>query len=216
MKTEKMNEILGEVIHIAAQAELASDEEIKRQAIGDIYDALSVVMPVDHGSAGRESAGRGGTPGTGESAGREGTPGTGEPGTLQGMAKFLKITDRLQLVRFRGPDFVKLVGRTTAHDGQPPHCYEIKVTKLERGGIAEARMDDKALFIISTPISWLNAEKLSISAMHRFEKERLYNNRKKHIQQKKRKQRESAGREGTPGTGEDAGREGTPGTGKEA
>jgi len=193
MKTEKLNELLGEVIHIACAAELASDEQIKVQAIGDIYDALASVMPVDHGTKAKvEGEGE-------EKAVRDGADRTG-------FAKFLKISDNLQLFRFRGADFVKLVGRTAAHDGQPPHCYEIKVTKLERGGIAEAKMDDKFLFSVRTHLQWLTAEKLSISAMHRFEKERIARNQRKKNRHKRHQaaKREAAGREGAARTGEEA------------
>jgi len=47
-KINKINELIGEIIHIACQAELMDDEQIKRQALGDIADALASVVPVDY------------------------------------------------------------------------------------------------------------------------------------------------------------------------
>jgi len=49
------NEIFGEVLHMASQAMVADDVNVKRAAIGDIVDALASVIPSERagGHAGR-------------------------------------------------------------------------------------------------------------------------------------------------------------------
>ena len=54
----KLTEVITEVIHTACQAELVYDEEIQRQALGDIYETIGKVLklPADASSVRGEAS----------------------------------------------------------------------------------------------------------------------------------------------------------------
>jgi len=117
MNEKKIDAVIGEVIHIACQAELAADEQVKRQALGDIYDALASVLPVDHSRTGRAP-----TPGVAtdrrDSAGREGTPGTVKDGkvvvykTPQHILDFIAEIANVPFADMADPALLKGVAET--------------------------------------------------------------------------------------------------------
>lgn len=69
----KLTEVITDIIHTACQAELVYDEEIQRQALGDIYETIGKVLnrTVAAPATGEATAGRGGRDGTGEATPEE-------------------------------------------------------------------------------------------------------------------------------------------------
>lgn len=47
----KLSPIITDIVHTATQASLADDEQIQRQGLADIYDAIASVLHVDHRAA---------------------------------------------------------------------------------------------------------------------------------------------------------------------
>jgi len=199
----KIEELIQEIIHIACQAEISADDQVKRQALGDIYDAIASVLPVDHARIAR-----GASPTVAERAtpiqpdtprcdGRACRSATADG--LTGMKKFLHIRDGLQMYRFRGPDCTLLIGSTQPHDGTSRHLYKIRVSKVEpNGGQANLYVDGKLIFTLGSRFNPSVVEKMSISALKRWEKVRIQRNKMK-LNQRKRKAAEKRAAENMEG-----------------
>jgi len=203
MNEKKMNELIGEIIHIACGAELAIDEQIKMQAIGDIYAAAAdALREAGHGLPVAEKV-KGEGQGQGEKvyhtpqhvldfmAQVANVPFADQadpaflakiaekfklvPNDPRGIDKFLTVAEGVKLVRFRGKDETRLVARRVGKNGNANTIFEIKVDHKDR--YAEVFRDGTLMYSIQgETIGHSFVEKLTISSLHRYFKKNKQTN----------------------------------------
>ena len=154
MEMIKMNEICVEIVHLATQAACADDEQDKRKALADIYDAIASVLPVDH---------RGETPATIE-----------QSNNPNNKSNPFHEFYGLKLNRFGGPGLgSKLIGKRVNVD-KTVQVFEIDVKRgsLATGARAVVTENGELLFSIVGGKSFAAVEHMAVSALHRLLKSR--------------------------------------------
>ena len=160
------NDILSEIVHLASAALCADLTEVKKQAIGDIAEACASVLPVDFGkvdfSLAEDGASRTPRPTDGEA-----TDGEAKDGELTGLDKFHTVAPGVKLVRFAGPDEVRLLARRKGNAANPNTVFEIRVSRH----IPEAMVyrDGRQLFTVQGfGTNRCVVEDMAVASLHRY------------------------------------------------
>ena len=146
----KMNEICVEIVHLATKAACADDEQDKRKALADIYDAIASVLPVDHKA---------------EAATIEQS---NNPNNPNNKSNPFHEFYGLKLNRFGGPGLgSKLIGKRVNVD-KTVQVFEIDVKRgsLATGARAVVTENGELLFSIVGGKSFAAVERMSVSALH--------------------------------------------------
>ena len=153
MEMIKMNEICVEIVHLATQAACADDEQDKRKALADIYDAIASVLPVDHKA---------------EAATIE------QSNNPNNKSNPFHEFYGLKLNRFGGPGLgSKLIGKRVNVD-KTVQVFEIDVKRgsLATGARAVVTENGELLFSIVGGKSFAAVERMAVSALHSMLKRR--------------------------------------------
>ena len=156
MEMIKMNEICEEIVHLVGKAACADDEQDKRKALADIYDAIASVLPVDHKA----------DPTTIEQS--------NNPNNPNNKSNPFHEFYGLKLNRFGGPGLgSKLIGKRVNVD-KTVQVFEIDVKRgsLATGARAVVTENGELLFSIVGGKSFAAVEHMAVSALHRLLKSR--------------------------------------------
>ena len=158
----KMNEICVEIVHLATKAACADDEQDKRKALADIYDAIASVLPVDHKA---------------------------EPATIEQSNNPNNKSNPfhefygLKLNRFGGPGLgSKLIGKRVNVD-KTVQVFEIDVKRgsLATGARAVVTENGELLFSIVGGKCFAAVERMAVSALHSMLKRRHDDNQRRKL-----------------------------------
>ena len=169
------NDILSEIVHLASAALCADLTEVKKQAIGDIAEACASVVACDFGGTkdGKgDGAPRTSRPTEGEATDGEATDGAAKDdaaknGELTGLDKFHTVAPGVKLVRFAGPDEVRLLARRKGNAANPNTVFEIRVSRH----IPEAMVyrDGRQLFTVQGfGTNRCVVEDMAVASLHRY------------------------------------------------
>lgn len=172
------NDVLSEIVHLASAALCADLTEVKKQAIGDIAAACATVVPCDFG---------GGKDGKLALAEQDRTDGA------SGLDKFHTVAPGVKLVRFAGPDEVRLLARRKGNDANPNTVFEIRVSRH----IPEAMVyrDSRQLFTVhGFGTNRCVVEEMAVAALHRYLKICAKRNARKYKRMKRVRAERAAAR----------------------
>ena len=183
----KLSPIITDIVHTATQAALTDDEQIQRQGLADIYDAIASVLHVDHRAAKPAEASTdeppavSGCPSLGPKVFPSGADGT-EPAE-DGKNSFYEFFG-LKLNRFGGPGLgTRLIGKRVNHPSSQPsvQVFEIDVKRSNGvfGNTATATENGELIFKIEGSVRFNLVEMMAVAALHRILKHRAYTNAKK-------------------------------------
>ena len=204
----KLSPIITDIVHTAMKAALTDDEQIQRQGLADIYDAIASVLHVDHRASpvdlakklGRTAAVSAADP---SSASRRDGGGTEEPAVSGCPSLGPKVfpsgadgtepaeSDKnpfyefygLKLNRFGGAGLnAKLIGKRVKVD-KSVQVFEIEVKRssLATGARAFVTENGELIFSIVGGKSFAAVENMAISALHAMLKRRCDNNKRKNL-----------------------------------
>ena len=185
------NDILSEIVHLASAALCADLTEVKKQAIGDIAEACASVVACDFGET---KDGKGdGAPRTSRPTEGEATDGEAKDGELTGLDKFHTVAPGVKLVRFAGPDEVRLLARRKGNAANPNTVFEIRVSRH----IPEAMVyrDGRQLFTVQGfGTNRCVVEDMAVASLHRYLKICAKRNARKYKRAKRVKAERAAAR----------------------
>ena len=186
----KLSTIITDIVHTATQAALTDDEQIQRQGLADIYDAIASALHLDH--RGFQSPNHPiaqspnppiipGCPSLGPKVFPSGADGT-EPAE-DGKNSFYEFFG-LKLNRFGGPGLgTRLIGKRVNHPSSQPsvQVFEIDVKRSNGvfGNTATATENGELIFKIEGSVRFNLVEMMAVAALHRILKHRAYTNAKK-------------------------------------
>ena len=182
----KLSPIITDIVHTATQAALTDDEQIQRQGLADIYDAIASVLNVDHRAAKPAEASTdeppavSGCPSLGPKVFPSGADGT-EPAE-DGKNSFYEFFG-LKLNRFGGAGLnAKLIGKRVNVD-KSVQVFEIEVKRssLATGARAFVTENGELIFSIVGGKSFDAVEHMAVSALHAMLKRRSDNNKRKNL-----------------------------------
>lgn len=190
----KLSPIITDIVHTATQAELTDDEQIQRQGLADIYDAIASVLHLDH--RGFQSHNHPiaqspnppiipGCPSLGPKVFPSGADGT-EPAAIEqsnnpnnpnnSSNPFYEFHG-LKLHRFGGPGLdAKLIGKRVNHPSSQPSVQVFEID-LKRGSLATGARafvteNGERLFSIVGGKSFTAVHEMAVSALHALLKRR--------------------------------------------
>ena len=179
------NDILSEIVHLASAALCADLTEVKKQAIGDIAEACASVVACDFG--GKDGAPRTSRPTEGEATATEAKE------ELTGLDKFHTVAPGVKLVRFAGPDEVRMLARRKGNAANPNTVFEIRVSRH----IPEAMVyrDGRQLFTVQGfGTNRCVVEDMAVASLHRYLKICAKRNARKYKRAKRVKAERAAAR----------------------
>ena len=214
------NDILSEIVHLASAALCADLTEVKKQAIGDIAAACASVVACDFGAA-KDGKGDGASrsgrlraatpllrnlpsersafcgafprPTEGEATDGAAKDDAAKDGELTGLDKFHTVAPGVKLVRFAGPDEVRLLARRKGNAANPNTVFEIRVSRH----IPEAMVsrDGRQLFTVQGfGTNRCVVEDMAVASLHRYLKICAKRNARKYKRAKRVKAERAAAR----------------------
>lgn len=182
----KLSPIITDIVHTATQAARVDDEQIQRQGLADIYDAIASVLHLDHRAAKPAEASTdeppavSGCPSLGPKVFPSGADGT-EPAESD-KNPFYEFYG-LKLNRFGGAGLnAKLIGKRVNVD-KSVQVFEIEVKRssLATGALAFVTENGELIFSIVGGKSFAAVEHMAIFALHAMLKRRCDNNKRKNL-----------------------------------
>ena len=165
----KYNDILSDIVHVATQAMLCDDDNVRRVALGDIAAALASILPVDH-------------------AERTVAP------SRQGAPHYLDFCG-MQMAALGGPgQSTTIIGkRAFANPTNPVQIFEIKVHRRNGiyGCVAKCTENDELLFTLESEVRFDLTKVMAVKCLRALLTERTKTNARHH-RQEKRKRRAAA------------------------
>ena len=162
----RMNELFVEIVHLASKAACTDDEQGKRQALADIYDAIASVLNVDHGLHGLTRI---------------------ESEEDEEKANWLEFC-RLKLVRIGAPgQETTFIGKRVNEDTEnPSQIFEIKVRRKNPifPATATCTENGELLFKLEGSTSFDKTEYSAVKALKAILDRREYQNRDRNRRRK--------------------------------
>ena len=181
----KLSPIITDIVHTATQAALTDDEQIQRQGLADIYDAIASVLHLDHRCFQSHNHPIAqspnppiipGCPSPGPKVFPSGADGT-EPAEITQSSNPFYEFHGLKLHRFGGPGLdAKLIGKRVNHPSSQPSVQVFEID-LKRGSLATGARafvteNGELLFSIVGGKSFAAVHEMAVSALHALLKRR--------------------------------------------